>query len=229
MKNIMIQLLESSGYKEVTLEPGITSLVYVNPITEDCIVFKEFTVEEISKYKEGSSAEDLSKVSLVINSQLNMPKDTSLIALVRIEGYAQYDTIQNSILSFEEDPYTYRKYTIAYTDSGVGVISRESDILKFCKDTINNQNLFDTFQKDSQEDYYRLVLDLFIKLPFLKLDESVKTLEAFEDISKKDDYKAVNNLSAKLAEGWDVNNVSDDEAIDILLNSTAAKGLLNEN
>lgn len=117
---------------------------------------------------------DILKVykDLVSTSGINqIEKNSSLIVTVKCEDLRSLTDLQQQILLIEENEFFFKKYVILYTDESISELS-ESPTINFLQEKLND---FEKFDKYSDEGYtselaeYMVVLQLFIKLPFLKL------------------------------------------------------------
>ncbi|WP_348799159.1 ABC-three component system middle component 1 [Flavobacterium adhaerens] len=109
---------------------------------------------------------------LVDTSGINeIEKNSSLIVTVKCEDLESLSKLQQQILLIEENEYFFKKYVILYTDQSISQLS-ENPTIEFLQEKLND---FEKFDKYSEEGYiselaeYMVVLQLFIKLPFLKL------------------------------------------------------------
>ena len=101
-------------------------------------------------------------------------KNSSLIILVKGE-VSDLEKCQQQILLLEEDEFFFKKYVLLYTDGAVESIRslHASGGLPALQGLVNNSTKFDYyatsgFVEDLKD--YLLVMQLFIKLPFLSLD-----------------------------------------------------------
>lgn len=101
----------------------------------------------------------------------SIEKNSALLILVECGSMENLNQFQSQILLLEEDQFFVKKYVFIYTTNALSKIPQ----------TITNENLqvlvrnsasFEVFRKNGiidQIDDYIVVLQLFIKLPFLKL------------------------------------------------------------
>lgn len=100
-----------------------------------------------------------------------LQKNSSLLILVECQTMQDLNQFQSQILLLEEDQFFVKKYVFIYTTNALSKIPQ----------TISNENLqlmvkdsasFETFSNNGvtdEIDSYIVILQLFIKLPFLKL------------------------------------------------------------
>ncbi|KKL13069.1 hypothetical protein LCGC14_2529460, partial [marine sediment metagenome] len=111
-------------------------------------------------------------------------KNSSLIVLVNCSSINRIEKLQQQILLFEEDPYFLKKYVILYTDTSIMGFPKAILIPELRK-KINDNIIFNRYSKEGYIDEiadYLVVMQLFIKLPFLNLDY---TTEGFVSLNQK--------------------------------------------
>lgn len=105
------------------------------------------------------------------NEPPSLEKNSSLLILVESTSIKDLERLQSQILLLEEDQFFVKKYIIIYTVTGLSKISELSSNEEL-QSGINNGQSFEKLMKDGlSEDLeeYLILLQLFIKLPFLKL------------------------------------------------------------
>lgn len=121
-----------------------------------------------------------------------LEKNSSLLILVESNSIEDLERLQSQILVLEEDQFFVKKYILIYTTTGLSKISELSSNEEF-QSRINNSQSFEKLMKDglSQDlEEYLILLQLFIKLPFLKLkseeDSFVGLQEKLKDVLSTD-------------------------------------------
>jgi hypothetical protein len=122
----------------------------------------------------------------IINSgnQIAIEKNSSLIVLVKCSSIEAIGNLQQQILLFEEDEYFFKKYVILYTVDSIMELT-SIPLIPELRKKINNNNTFDRFAKEGYQPEmaeYLVIIQLFIKLPFLSLDHGT---ESFTSLSQK--------------------------------------------
>lgn len=117
-----------------------------------------------------------------------LEKNSSLIILVNSANIEEIERLQTQILLIEEDQFYVKKYVIVYTSVALGKISNHTTNEQL-QGAVNNKIAFQSILSNGfsreQEDYL-LLLQIFIKLPFLTLkfnEDEFITLE--EKLNKK--------------------------------------------
>ncbi|PJX20129.1 hypothetical protein CAP47_11390 [Psychroflexus sp. S27] len=132
-----------------------------------------------------------------INGYPALEKNSSLLILVESSSIDDLDKLKSQILLIEEDQFFLKKHVLIYTPSSFSAISRDTSN-EGLQSKVNDKNLFKDFMDKGLTDdmeVYILVLQLFIKLPFLKLnfDEA-----EFKELNEKlNDALSENNEKEK--------------------------------
>ncbi len=186
---------------------------------ENLLFLKKWEYFLISEYnkielKGFFESEKTSKIIDFFNNKKKIYKDieknTSLIILLKVKYLEKdFDEIKNQIMKIEEDEYFFRKYVIVYDDKWKNNIKSLSNIQK-----LNNELIWikdddwriikkwidlDKFRKNNFENSkYYLIMQLFIKLPFLKVKvDELKLGNLLENINKeikKNKLEELNNF-----------------------------------
>lgn len=117
-------------------------------------------------------------------SSNTLTKNSSLLILVEVEKMEEMNDLQHHILLIEEDEYFFKKYVILYSGDALKKLDTEN-ILKDIGTKVGNKEIFNSFSKigySKDIDEYIFILQLFIKLPFLKLSFNT---EDFESLANK--------------------------------------------
>ena len=158
------------------------------------------------------------------NEPPSLEKNSSLLILVESTSIKDLERLQSQILLLEEDQFFVKKYIIIYTVTGLSKISELSSNEEL-QSSINNSQSFEKLMKDglSQDlEEYLILLQLFIKLPFLKLkseeDGFVGLQEKLKDILSTD-LRIYEQVLASIEElqKLDFLNMESDTEIDNLL------------
>jgi hypothetical protein len=101
----------------------------------------------------------------------SLEKNSSLLILVESSSINDIERLQSQILLIEEDQYYVKKYVILYTPRAFTYISGFSSNEELLA-AVNNGTSFQSILSNgfnSENEHYVLLLQLFIKLPFLSL------------------------------------------------------------
>ena len=110
-------------------------------------------------------------------------KNYSLIIFIKSEDlpFSLLNYQQQSLL-LEEDEYFFKKYVIFYTDPSISELIISSPVVSLLQEKVNNTTNFEIIANEGYKTElaeYLIIVQLFIKLPFLKLSfglEGYKTL-----------------------------------------------------
>lgn len=139
-------------------------------------IVMEYTKIELEKF---FNCEKTDKLLLFFDKEkvnsVDIEKNTSLIILLRVEKlWEVFNEIKNQIMKIEEDEYFFRKYIIVYDEQWINWMENinstdelNSEIIKIDLEQFRKNNF-----KNSK---WYLIIQLFIKLPFLSL--KVKKIE----------------------------------------------------
>jgi len=115
-----------------------------------------------------------------------LEKNSSLLIFVEGSSITELSSLQSQILLLEEDQFFLKKYVIYYTSSAFEKI-KDLSLNEELLEKVNDKERFDKLMKnglsDEIEDYV-LILQLFIKLPFLKLKFNEDNYVALSDTLK---------------------------------------------
>lgn len=201
MERIIKQLLNECAYVEKT--EGITfyskedkSFFFTVQISEEAFIplKSKDLIKENQQYK---TVMDGFKSMINSGDRNTIEKNSSLLVLVKCSSIEAIENLQQQILLFEEDQYFFKKYVILYTDVSISGLTA-TPLIPDLRTKINHNRTFNRFAKEgyhSEIAEYLVVLQLFIKLPFLILDHGT---EGFTSLIQK--ITSVLNTDASLYE-----------------------------
>lgn len=188
---IMIDYIKQVFQKEnYFLENNINKNVLFYWKMWEYFLISKYNKEEIINFFESKKTNDLIDIfdDKKKNSQ-DVSKNTSLIILLKVDDLKNdFEGLKNQIMKIEEDEYFFRKYIIIYDD--IWEIEINAIDISKIDNEVKNINL-EKFRKDPFWDPKAyLLIELFIKLPFLKV------------IGKKIDeskiWNLMNNINIKI-------------------------------
>jgi hypothetical protein len=116
--------------------------------------------------------------------QVAVEKNTSLLVLVRCLEIGAIVKLQQQILLFEEDEYFFKKYVILYTDDSI-IGLNSTPLVPQLRVKVKNKEHFNQFAGEGylpELAEFLVVVQLFIKLPFLNFEHGTET---FTPLSQK--------------------------------------------
>ncbi|MBH2007605.1 hypothetical protein I8H83_03310 [Candidatus Saccharibacteria bacterium] len=165
----------------------------------------EYEEADFLNYEESALTESI--INLYFGYQEHNPaitKNSALVILLKSNSHSLSEELLNKIYAVEEDPFGMRKYVIV----AEGAILEELKKVSYDDLTqiIFNKARFDKYQENavSNEDYeYRAAIQIFIKLPFLKMLENKDRLqtitELIDTLMTKNSYDHLKNQSIGIA------------------------------
>lgn len=195
MKSLIKKILEEKGFSidESILEDesGLLSRRTENNKFDFLTVMfisKDEIRSEIIKDKIESY---LLKIIETQQTIVGIEKNLSLLLLLEVDSLEYSKEIAPLIYDIEEDPYDFKKYVLVYTKEQVSLLESykatlEGDILPFLNNILNNSQAFSKFKNNEESEdvlIYDLVSKLFIKIPFLNIENHQQTItNLFEEI-----------------------------------------------
>ena len=178
---ILKQIFEEFGYlyKDFNVQDYEVLLFYKEEIDNYYIIVdkESITSEEVENF-ENIMNELFTTIKEDDSTNESFDKNTTLIMCLN-------GKIDNSIINnLEENPYIFKKNTITYNNTEIDLLnellsssySYENLIL-----TLNNEEIFERY-KITEDIGYKLLVKLFIKLPFLKFQRQIRNLENLSEI-----------------------------------------------
>lgn len=158
------------------------TLVFLDGIT----VNKESIKEKIEEY--------LVRIIETRQGIVGLEKNLSMLILLEVESLKLSPKINSLIYDIEEDPFDFKKYVLVYTKEQVAKLNSlmgttDGHTVKFINQFLNDSTNFSQFKRHEQSDktlVYDLVSKLFIKLPYLNMDNYQQDLtNLYKEIVEK--------------------------------------------
>lgn len=171
MKQIIKNIFDESGFEINLISNDIYYCQKINSAEYFIIDF----IDKIGIYNYADEGIRQEIIDLFESKKAERPdviKNTSLIICIKVSTIKDdIEDIKNTIFKIEEDEYWFKKYVIIYTDKSlINLQENEHGTLDFLNTQLFLQDLFDGFKKDIFfNEMYFLVIQLFIKLPFLRV------------------------------------------------------------
>lgn len=150
------------------------------------VLYEDFSkIKSLSAFRESNDTYKNFKKEfdrIVDEDSSTVEKNSSLIVLVKVDSLEKLEQHKQQILLLEEDEHHFKKFVILYSENALDSISGLATSLDALQVEVSNneklENFFSYGYFEELEDYL-LLLQLFIKLPILKLksgEESFKPL-----------------------------------------------------
>lgn len=189
-------------------------------------------IADIKNYSDFERNEKYTSLKLHFIEQITkgesntLEKNTALIILVKCDTLTSIVKYQQQILLLEEDEYFFKKYVILYSELAIQGQYSDDQIIPVLQKKVKDEGRFNTYATDGYTDKiaeYLVVIQLFVKLPFLKLSfdgENYKLLEQkISEALGMDLERTYNKLHQNIKIIQDTNfiKLEDEDSIDELL------------
>lgn len=180
--DIIDELLQQNGFEDITRVDEVLqkngSFKFYAPVKdtpEQYLLIENLKSNEIPPVNEFLKSQ--SYIFNALDEVVNRPgfaKNVSfLLTLETSGGEKPNELLEKFILKIEEDPYFFKKLVLLYDPKTAEVIVSEckktkQDIPKYFEHQINSIANFDSFV-NGKNAIYKLVAQLYIKLPFVSL------------------------------------------------------------
>lgn len=243
MEELIKKLILSNGYNSLSIDSTKVS-AFQSERFRDAIIVAPYTFDELKIFNSDQctiTKEVLSAFDSMCETNPDTFKDTCLIVCYKIKDSDEYQKAANVILDIEENEYGLRKFIVTYTDqsiAGLKNLDGQSAVSELHQKLKDGFEQFISTTPESLPNEYDVISQLFIKLPFMKVQSSrasnsLASLSEVVDIALKEH---VNVLSlCKESGGISGIDIEDSEElpdldaqIDILLSSESVKQILKD-
>jgi hypothetical protein len=140
------------------------------------LVFYETTsLENVNFYND--TIQDI--VPSEIASESSFEHNSDLIILLKIKNLSDFNNYEQQILSIEEDPYSFKKYVLYYSEEEEKLVANKH--LKDLEKTILDRNLFKAYKENPiYPSIYSFSARFFIKIPFLRVPVNEEAMSSVE-------------------------------------------------
>jgi hypothetical protein len=148
--------------------------VYLNEAMTQCYFVAQFDENDFIKYEEAAMTEKIVDLySSFKDKQPSLARNSSLVVVVSCGSYQPSQDILNKIYAVEEDPFGMRKYVIAAHSETISQMAK----IEYAElaEIVFNKSRFDLYKDrglDNEDYQYMAAIQVFIKLPFLKITEN---------------------------------------------------------
>jgi len=172
LREILLEGAAAHGFENVYSEVNTDFLRRKSGGTERYLVLK--VLEELLPV-DAVHEQVLTSVPDTLTREPAFNKNCDLVLIHRVAHLADYKGIEKIILSYEEDPYHFKKYFL-YFISAEEELAKGKSYSDFAS-VIPNKLAFSDYKKDPlRPSFYSLAARIFIKLPFLEVPRSTKEL-----------------------------------------------------
>lgn len=145
---------------------------------------------------------------IVAEDSSTAEKNSSLIILVKVDSLEKLELNKQQILLLEEDEHHFKKFVILYSESSLVSVSELTTSIDTLQEKVSDNERLEKYfgygYSKELEDYL-LLLQLFIKLPMLKLKSGGESFKALDQRIKEalgetklETYKQIRELREEL-------------------------------
>lgn len=197
IKNILFDAAVKSGFSMASQEGSYSFFKKDSHGAERYLVYG--VMEKLVPIDEVHST-ILEKTPAEIRARPAFNKNCDLVLIYKVVDLEEYKKIEDAILSYEEDPFHFKKYFLYYTSNEEALVEGKgfSDLVS----VIMDQTLFSNYKKNPLDaSLYGLIARIFIKMPFLEVPRSEKDLvplavEISEELAANNTNDLWNRLSS---------------------------------
>ena len=170
--------------KLVKSEKSTESISFYFKENQQYYIVVEYSVEEFKDFFDSTKTDSI--ISFFDDRKKesdDIQKNSSIIICVKVDNLKkEFRELNNQIMKIEEDEYFFKKYVILYTENSVRDLKTKDNIVATLQDRLSNITNFDQFQENNFfNDEYFLVVQLFVKLPFLTIEKSDSDFQSIEE------------------------------------------------
>ena len=170
--------------KLVKSEKSTESISFYFKENQQYHIVVEYSVEEFKDFFDSTKTDSI--ISFFYDRKKesdDIQKNSSIIICVKVDNLKkEFRELNNQIMKIEEDEYFFKKYVILYTENSVRDLKTKDNIVATLQDRLSNITNFDQFQENNFfNDEYFLVVQLFVKLPFLTIEKSDSDFQSIEE------------------------------------------------
>lgn len=177
LKKILIEAAQKHSFEHIESTQDTEFFLRKNADAERYLILKSLdfldTIENIQ-------SELLISIPKSFSSEPSFNKNCDLVLIHRLQNLADFKELEDKILTYEENPYHFKKYFLYFSDSEEKAIQGKyyDDFLSI----VLKMDEFESYKKNPlTPSFYSLAVRVLIKLPFLAAPRSNKTLQTLSD------------------------------------------------
>lgn len=181
-------ILDNEFQNNYTFETNTNTGFYYKQ-NQEYFVVSEYDKKDITEFFQSKRTSNI--VGFLDNFKKEHPefewidKDTSLIILLKVSNLEKdFESLKNQIMKIEEDEYFFRKYIIVYDEAWEKEM-KYIDTIEKLNTELRWINLKQFRENNFTNSKWYLIIQLFIKLPFLEVVTPSEKLEKLSDIINK--------------------------------------------
>lgn len=177
LKKILIEGAQIHGFERIDSADGVD--IYKRKIAggERYLILESLgSLDSI----ENIQGRLLGSIPNTLNDEPAFNKNCDLVLIRKLENLSDFKKLENIVLTYEEDPYHFKKYFLYFSNSEEKLIQDKTYADLFS--VILKMDEFDSYKNNPlTPSLYSLAARVFIKLPFLEVPRSNQTLRSLSD------------------------------------------------
>jgi hypothetical protein len=104
--------------------------------------------------------------------------------IILIDNFLELKIEKKKLINIEEDPFFFKKYVLTYSLTELKALRKQttdSGIIEALGNLALNQSIFERFSKNEKKEFERLLYQLFIKVPVIKLPTRAQEIKSLEN------------------------------------------------
>lgn len=177
LSSILNQAAKAHGFTTVSSNEETVFLQRKNGDSERYLILK--TLSQVCPIDE-LHEKILSTLPESLRIEPSFSKNCDLVLVHKMKNLSDFKIIESAALAFEENPYHFKKYFLYFSEAEEKLINGKSydDFVQ----VILKMDEFEGYEKNPlKPSFYSVAARLFIKLPFLEVPKSQKTLQSLSD------------------------------------------------
>lgn len=188
MLKLLKKIYEQDEFEIKENEENKENILFSEKEDQEYYITVQYTENEFERFYDSKKSNNLiSFFEESKKSKADIQKNTSLIVCLKLANIQEISpSLKNMIFSVEEDEYFFRKYVIIYTENSMKNIDLNKNIKEQLHEIIKREDMMKQYQKNYyfSEEFF-LVMQLFVKLPFLPFQGDTGQFIPVEDKIKK--------------------------------------------
>jgi hypothetical protein len=175
MQEIVSRATRTNGYEQLTLQVEHVS-AFRSPRFKDVLLVANYSSDELIHFDDCVTTTEVMDVyDEVCKIYPDALRSTSLVICHKVSDVGERDIAKNTILKIEENSFGLRKFIVSYTDASIVELLKieETELVSQLHAKVESGfSAFIDSKVVSSIEEYDIVLQLFIKLPFMKMQSS---------------------------------------------------------
>lgn len=177
LKKILIEAAQEHGFKHIESIQDTDFFERKIAGAERYLILKSLDFLDTIK---NIQSELLISIPESFSIEPSFNKNCDLVLIHKLQNLADFKKMENTILTYEEDPYHFKKYFLYFSDTEDKAIQGKQ--YGDFSSIVHEMDEFERYKENPlTPSFYSLAARVFIKLPFLAVPRSLKTLQPLSD------------------------------------------------